>query len=68
MNISRFVLASSLILLGWLGATFLNRVPSQSYPPLGVEAQAIESAEHEERPIGGIMATTEMNPPVPARN
>lgn len=34
MNTSRFVSGSSIILAGWLGATFLNEVPSQRYPKL----------------------------------
>jgi hypothetical protein len=34
MNTRRFVSGSSVILAGWLGATFLNEVPSQRYPKL----------------------------------
>jgi hypothetical protein len=34
MNISRFVCGSSIILACWLGATFLNEVPSKRYPKL----------------------------------
>ena len=34
MNISRFVSGSSIILACWLGATFLNEVPSKRYPKL----------------------------------
>ena len=34
MNISRFVCSSSIILACWLGATFLNEVPSKRYPKL----------------------------------
>ena len=34
MNISRFVSGSSIILASWLGATFLNEVPSKRYPKL----------------------------------
>ena len=34
MNTRRFVSGSSLILAGWLGATFFNEVPSQRYPRL----------------------------------
>ncbi len=34
MNTKRFVSGSSIILVGWLGATFLNEVPSQRYPKL----------------------------------
>lgn len=34
MNTRCFVSGSSIILAGWLGATFLNEVPSQRYPKL----------------------------------
>lgn len=34
MNIRKFVSGSSVVLAGWLGATFLNEVPSQRYPKL----------------------------------
>jgi len=34
MNTRRFVCGSSVILAGWLGATFLNEVPAQRYPKL----------------------------------
>jgi len=34
MNTRRFVSGSSVLLAGWLGATFLNEVPSQRYPKL----------------------------------
>jgi hypothetical protein len=34
MNTRRFVSGSSILLAGWLGATFLNEVPSQRYPKL----------------------------------
>lgn len=34
MNTRKFVSGSSIILVGWLGATFLNEVPSQRYPKL----------------------------------
>jgi hypothetical protein len=34
MNTKRFVTGSSIILAGWLGATFLNEVPSKRYPKL----------------------------------
>lgn len=38
MNTKRFVSGSSIILAGWLGATFLNEVPSQRYPKLDKES------------------------------
>ena len=34
MNTRRFVSGSSILLAGWLGATFFNEVPSQRYPKL----------------------------------
>ena len=34
MDIRNFVTGSSVILAGWLGATFLNEVPSKRYPKL----------------------------------
>lgn len=34
MNTHRFVSGSSVILAGWLGATFFNDVPAQRYPKL----------------------------------
>ena len=34
MNTQRFVSGSSIVLVAWLGATFLNEVPSQRYPKL----------------------------------
>ena len=34
MSTRRFVSGSSVILAGWLGATFLNDVPSKVYPKL----------------------------------
>lgn len=34
MNTKRFVSGSSVILAGWLAATFLNEVPAQRYPKL----------------------------------
>ena len=34
MNTRRFVSGSSILLAGWLGATFFNEVPAQRYPKL----------------------------------
>ncbi len=34
MNIRNFVSGSSVILVTWLGATFINDVPAQRYPKL----------------------------------
>lgn len=38
MNTRRFVSGSSILLAGWLGATFLNEVPAQRYPKLDKKA------------------------------
>ncbi len=40
MNTRRFVCSSSIILAGWLGATFLNEVPAQRYPKLDKKTTA----------------------------
>ncbi|MBK1880811.1 hypothetical protein JIN85_00205 [Luteolibacter pohnpeiensis] len=34
-NIRNFVCLSSLVLAGWLGFTFVNKVPPHRYPTLG---------------------------------
>lgn len=34
MSASRFVCGSSVIIAGWLGATFLSDVPAKGYPKL----------------------------------
>lgn len=41
MNTRRFVCGSSIILAGWLGATFLHDVPAQRYPKLDKKTAAI---------------------------
>ena len=41
MNTRRFVSGSSVLLAGWLGATFLNDVPSQRYPKLDKKPAAV---------------------------
>ena len=51
MNTLRFVSGSSLILAGWLGATFLNEVPAQRYPRLDKKPAVAESS-NPARPIG----------------
>lgn len=40
MNTKRFVSGSSVILAGWLAATFLNEVPAQRYPKLDKKTTA----------------------------
>ncbi|MES2919910.1 MAG: hypothetical protein V4819_00030 [Verrucomicrobiota bacterium] len=49
MNTRRFVSGSSILLAGWLGATFLNDVPSQRYPKLDKEP-ATAAADQESNP------------------
>ena len=44
MNTLCFVSGSSLILAGWLGATFLNEVPAQRYPMLDKKPAVAESS------------------------
>jgi hypothetical protein len=42
MNTRSFVSGSSVILLAWLGATFLNEVPTQRYPRLDKKAASAQ--------------------------
>lgn len=49
MNTRRFVSGSSILLAGWLGATFLNDVPSQRYPKLD-KKPATAAADVESNP------------------
>ena len=46
MNTRRFVSGSSILLAGWLGATFLNEVPSQRYPKLDKNAAHRRCSSH----------------------
>ncbi len=46
MNTRRFICGSSIILAGWLGATFLNEVPAQRYPKLD-KKPATAHVDHE---------------------
>jgi len=47
MSTRRFVSGSSIILAGWLGATFLNDVPEMKYPKLDkqTETSALPKAD-----------------------
>lgn len=40
MRINRFVSGASILLVGWLGATFFNEVPAKRYPKLDQTAAA----------------------------
>lgn len=59
MKTSRFVSVSSIILAGWLGATFLKEVPAQRYPKLDKKPA---SASVEEPKEISILATTQVKP------
>lgn len=41
MNIQSFIGVSSAILLAWLGATYLHKVPTESYPKQGRSSSPI---------------------------
>ncbi|MES2439910.1 MAG: hypothetical protein V4584_12610 [Verrucomicrobiota bacterium] len=58
MNTSRFVSGSSIILAGWLGATFLNEVPSQRYPKL--DKKPATASVEEANP--GVILAARVNP------
>lgn len=60
MNTSRFVCGSSLILAGWLGATFLNEVPSQRYPKLD-RSRETATAEKESPALVEVEAPKELH-------
>lgn len=45
MNTKSFVGGSSIILAGWLGATFFNDVPSKRYPRLDNKTAAVSLSD-----------------------
>jgi hypothetical protein len=45
MNTSSFVSGSSILLAGWLGATFFNEVPAQRYPKLDKATASVETGK-----------------------
>ena len=51
MNIRSFVSGSSVVLAGWLGATFLNEVPSQRYPKLDKSTSASALMSEKEKAL-----------------
>ncbi|GAA5122210.1 hypothetical protein JIN84_09675 [Luteolibacter yonseiensis] len=59
MKTSSFVSGSSVILAGWLAATFLNEVPAQRYPKLDRKPA---TASVEEAKETSILATTQVKP------
>ncbi len=50
MNARKFVSVSSVILAGWLGATFLKEVPAQRYPKLDKRPETAASRKTSESP------------------
>jgi hypothetical protein len=60
MNTRCFVSGSSVILSGWLGATFLNEVPTQRYPRL--EKKPVTAASSEARGLGEVAAKSRTVP------
>lgn len=58
MNTSRFVSGSSVLLAGWLGATFLNEVPAQRYPKLDKTPNTTALPETEVKPVVSVEVKT----------
>jgi len=54
MNIRKFVSGSSVILAAWLGATFLNEVPSQRYPKLDKNPATAKLAPDQEKSLAAM--------------
>jgi hypothetical protein len=50
MSTRKFVSGSSVILAGWLGATFFNEVPAQRYPKLEKKSAAVAPNQDLESP------------------
>jgi len=65
MNIRNFVSGSSVILAAWLGATFLNEVPSQRYPKLDKNPATVKLAHDQEKSLAAMMVKSAI-PPVSA--
>jgi hypothetical protein len=59
MKIRRFVSGSSLLLVGWLAATFLSAEPAQRYPALGRSAQASVQPKPESAPALAVQEKTD---------
>jgi hypothetical protein len=54
MNVSRFIGASSAILLAWLGVTFFHQVPFERYP--NQNRPSTESASLQSNPDSELIA------------
>ncbi|MDH4444527.1 MAG: hypothetical protein QE267_05305 [Akkermansiaceae bacterium] len=50
MKAHQFVSVSSVVLAGWLGATFLNEVPAQRYPKLDKRPETAASNNTADEP------------------
>jgi hypothetical protein len=59
MNTRRFVSGSSIILAGWLGATFLNDVPETKYPKLDKKPESASLPDDGEKVM---VARQQQNP------
>jgi hypothetical protein len=46
MSVSHFVSGSGVLLLGWLGVTFVREVPERPYPNLGRGSVPISARHH----------------------
>lgn len=51
MNARRFVSGSSILLAGWLGATFLYEVPAQRYPKLDKKPATAAVSDESDKPM-----------------
>jgi hypothetical protein len=60
MNTRCFVSGSSLLLAGWLGATFLNEVPAQRYPKLDQKPAKLTALHAASEPceVAAVVKTT----------
>ncbi|MEO5713640.1 MAG: hypothetical protein ABIT37_09130 [Luteolibacter sp.] len=62
MNIRKFVSGSSVILAAWLGATFLNEVPSQRYPKLDKNPATVKLAPDQEKSLAAMEVKSAIAP------
>jgi hypothetical protein len=62
MNIRKFVSGSSVILAGWLGATFLNEVPAQRYPKLDKGPASASLAKDQEKTLAAVELKSSASP------
>lgn len=62
MSIRNFVSGSSVILAGWLGATFLNEVPAKRYPKLDKTPSAAVFAGAHEKALAAVDVESTVSP------